>query len=143
MSRSISSGLSIFIAAAILFSAPATRAQEEPGALELTRAVIVRSVIDREPVEPETVFPADVGKISCFTQIGGAASQTYIVHVWFWKDQEMARIELPVRSISWRTWSTKRILSEWTGPWKVVILDEDGTELGTLPFEVSASASRP
>ncbi|MCK4304916.1 MAG: DUF2914 domain-containing protein [Candidatus Eisenbacteria sp.] len=142
MPRSISLGLPILVATTVLLSVQAISAQDGHGVPELTRAIIARSVVDREPVDPGTVFPADVGRVACFTQIQSAASQTHIIHVWYWKDQEMARVELPVRSLSWRTWSTKRILSEWVGPWKVVILDPDGTELGTLPFEVSGSASK-
>jgi len=48
----------------------------------------------------------------------------------------MARIELPVRSINWRTWSSKRIPADWSGSWRVEIQDQYGEVLTTLPFAV-------
>ena len=48
----------------------------------------------------------------------------------------MARVVLPVRSADWRTWTSKRILPQWTGRWKVEILDSDENLLQTITFTV-------
>ncbi|RMH43608.1 MAG: DUF2914 domain-containing protein, partial [Gammaproteobacteria bacterium] len=59
-------------------------------------------------------------------------------HVWYWQDREMARVDLPVRSSNWRTWSSKRILPEWTGPWRVVVEDAAGKVVAEKVFRVEA-----
>jgi hypothetical protein len=48
----------------------------------------------------------------------------------------MARVDLPVRAASWRTWSSKKIPAHWAGEWKVVVVDESGAELGATSFLV-------
>lgn len=102
----------------------------------MTKAAICKDVIEREPVDSDTVFHSDIEKVFCFTKIEGAASPTKIFHVWKYNDQEMAKVELDVRSASWRTWSSKRIISSWTGHWTVEIQDEVGETLKTLEFEI-------
>ena len=48
----------------------------------------------------------------------------------------MARVELNVGSGYWRTWSSKAILPEQTGPWEVKVLDAEGTVLAAAGFVI-------
>lgn len=109
----------------------------EIGDLLLTRLVIARSIIDREPVEPGESFPGNIGTVFCFTEVEGAGDETHVVHVWHRWNEEVASVELPVRSERWRTWSSKRIPENGTGEWLVQILDSEGTELGKIEFEIT------
>ena len=102
----------------------------------MAEAVIGREVVDRVAVGVSTNFPASVGKLSCFTKIVGAKTDTYITHVWYYGNMERFRINLPVRSASWRTYSTKTIRSWETGVWHVDILDSDGNRLEVLNFHI-------
>lgn len=102
--------------------------------LTVAEGVITTRVVDHAPVDELESYPAQQGKLFCFTRIEGAAGETTVTHVWFYQDKEMARIDLPVRSSSWRTYSSKNILPQWTGDWKVQVLDDAGLEIGVIPF---------
>lgn len=93
-------------------------------------------VDDREPVGIDTVFATDVGNVYCYTNIRGIKDTADIYHVWHYKDEEKARIKLSVKSNNWRTWSSKSILENWTGGWRVMIEDADGNVLASKSFEI-------
>ncbi len=122
----------LLIFPAFLFSQDSDTFEE----LTVARAAICKDVKDREPVDSDTVFPSDIVKVFCFTKIDGASSPTQIFHVWKYNDKEMARVELDVKSVSWRTWSSKRIIPSWTGHWTVEIQNERGDVLKMLEFEI-------
>ncbi len=105
-------------------------------ALEVTDAVITTAVVDREPVDSVEVFPRQNGKLYCFTRIVGANEPAMVYHVWYRGDQLMSRVELPVNSPAWRTWSAKRFLEDWLGEWRVEVQDADGNVLQTVDFQV-------
>jgi len=48
----------------------------------------------------------------------------------------MSRIELPVKSPSWRAWSAKDLQEDWPGAWRVEILDAESKLLEKLNFEL-------
>jgi len=103
-------------------------------AIDVSDAVITTDIIDRSPVDAIESYSSEVGKIYCFTRIEGASEETSVSHVWYHEGKEMARITLPVRSSYWRTWSSKNILPEWTGTWRVDILDEEGERIKSIAF---------
>lgn len=105
-------------------------------ALEVSEASLTTGVQNRMPIDQVETLPEGGATLYCFSRIVGAAEETMVQHVWFREEQEMARVELPVRSINWRTWSSKRILPGWTGVWRVEIQDRFGEVLTTLPFVV-------
>ena len=92
------------------------------------------------PVGTGKEFPATVAKVYCFTRVNGAAESTEIVHVWYFNDEEKARVPLSVKSNSWRTWSSKRILESWTGKWRVDVLAADGKLLRSSEFLVETKS---
>ncbi len=120
---------------AIPFSLRMTgRAQEATLTVEV--GVICRDVVDREPVGPGESFEATVGKLFCFTKIVGAKEPGKITHVWYHGETEKFRINLPVSSASWRTWSSKTIQASEVGAWHVDILAPDDAVLKILNFEI-------
>jgi hypothetical protein len=92
--------------------------------------------VTRELIGESDVFPAGVERLVCRTLITGADEPTTITHVWYRDGKTMARVELPVRSSHWRTYSSKRLLPDWTGAWEVKVLDAAGTVLGSTAFTV-------
>jgi hypothetical protein len=104
--------------------------------MRVERAAVAPSVEDREPVGEAASFPADVGSLSCYSKIVGAGEETEIFHVWRHGPTERAKVRLTVRGSSWRTWSTKRILPTWTGPWTVEIQDAQENVLATVAFTI-------
>ncbi len=108
----------------------------EKSQLKAEIAVICKNV-DREkrqPVEPGDKFPADVGRLYCFTKIAGAEKETEIKHLWYHGDNLLATVTLPVKSSSWRTWSSKAIEKTRKGKWKVEIKDAEDKLITTLYF---------
>jgi hypothetical protein len=104
--------------------------------LQVVDVSITSAIENRMPVDSLEVYPADYGKLYCFTRIVGAARETQVTHVWFYEDQEMARVTLPVQSADWRTFSSKRFLPQWIGQWSVVIEDEQGSSLAKVMFRL-------
>lgn len=105
-------------------------------ALTVSEAVITTMVSERAPIDTVDVYPAQTGKLYCFTKIEGAVGDTSIDHVWLYQGKEMARITLAVRSAKWRTYSSKNIVPEWKGEWQVQIVDASGNELTAVSFRV-------
>lgn len=94
------------------------------------------------PVGMADQFPSDVGKVCFWSKIMGCKDTTMISHVWFYKGDEMATVELPVRSPSWRTYSCKTIPPAWAGDWVVKIMDAEGNVLKALPFKVGETTAK-
>jgi hypothetical protein len=107
--------------------------REETG-LTVERLVFCTDVVDREPVGETTQFLHSIARIYCFSQIAGAADTTTVQHVWYFGDKEMARVDLPVRSSSWRTWSSKKMADGWADVWRVDVVSPDGTVLDSKEF---------
>lgn len=105
--------------------------------LEVRDAAVSTGVQDRVPTGIASTFDSSVGKLYAFTRIVGAEGDTRIYHKWYHGGELVADIPLNVRSGDWRTWSSKNILPEWTGNWRVVVVSEDGTILGTVDFALN------
>lgn len=103
-------------------------------ALEVVEAAISTGVVDHLPIDSVEVYTVKAGKLYCFTRVLGSAGRDKVIHVWRREGQEMARIELPLRSDDFRTWSVKTILPTWSGQWQVDVVDNAGTVLVSLPF---------
>jgi hypothetical protein len=116
-------------------------AGETAGALSVTKGVMALRVENREPIGEGVSFEPGVGQLACYTQIEGAGGETVVYHVWMQGGELRAKVQLPVRSPRWRTWSTKRILPGWTGDWTVRVEDSDGNVLKTVAFTVGGSSS--
>jgi len=93
-------------------------------------------VSDREPYGTASRFSPGVQELYAFTRIVGAEYNTQVTHKWYYGEQLMAEVKLRVGSESWRTWSSKKMRSDWTGEWRVEVIAEDGTRLDTITFTV-------
>ncbi len=104
--------------------------------LTIVDTSITTQISDRLPVDSLNTVSADVDKLYCYTRITGAVEDTWITHVWYYEDQELARVRLPINSSNWRTWSSKKVLPQWRGTWRVEILDATGQPILLVPFSV-------
>ncbi len=121
-----------------LFVISGTYAQEGQE-LTVTEIVMCTEVEAREPVGTNTVFPDTVGTLYCYTEITGALVPTEIKHVWYHLDEERAAIELDVKSETWRTWSSKRIIPQWAGKWRIDVVDAKGDVLTSYDFTIEST----
>jgi Protein of unknown function (DUF2914) len=112
-------------------AAPAAAAAQ----VNVVEAVVARSVLDRQPQDTSTVFPADVGQLICWTKVEGAGGSS-VHHVWFHGDTQVGDVELQVSGSPWRTWSRKTVPADWTGAWHVEVKDAAGTILKRIDFTV-------
>jgi hypothetical protein len=127
----------VFVLSTILLCLPVGTEGQESSSLEVAVAAICQEVVEREPVDAGISFPASVGRLYCFTKIAGAQDETQVTHVWYYGSAERARIDLNVKSDSWRTFSSKSIQGHEIGSWRVNVLDAAGTVLKELQFEIS------
>lgn len=102
----------------------------------VAEAVVTTEIHDRVPVDEVQTYSATVGELYCFTRIAGAEHDMQVSHVWYYRDREVARVLLPIRSSNWRTWSRKTVPDRWTGDWRVEILDEQGVVLTKVGFRL-------
>ncbi len=119
-------------------TAAQTADSTSPG-ISVEAASIGTGVQDREPVGIDTSFGSDVGQVFCWAKIVGASDSTAATFVWLRNGDEMARVDLPVKSPLWRTWSSKKIKPDWTGDWEVRILNPGGEVLKSLSFTITAA----
>ena len=122
----------------LLGSAGLIEAQEEQAEVGIAEAVVAISIDaeQRLPVGADSTFNADVGQLWFFTRITGATEDITVEHVWYHGDEERARVPIAVRGSNWRTWSSKNIVPEWTGAWRVEVVGPDGSVLTTVRFTV-------
>lgn len=123
----------ILVIAAVLIAAAGSVSAEE-GGLTVEKMIICTGIEDMLPVGESTQFFESVERIYCYTRISGAADTLDVTHVWFFGDEEKARVPLTIKSASWRTWSSKKMLDGWAGVWRVDILGPDGEVLFSREF---------
>jgi hypothetical protein len=117
-------------------------AEEPPASMEgaggqglhCEQVVFCAGVKDRAPVGVAETFPSDIFSVFCFTTIVGAEDTTTVVHNWYHDDTKMATVEFSVGSAHWRTWSSKRMATDWKGPWRVDVATADGVVIGSGKF---------
>lgn len=107
----------------------ATSTQQQPivndSPIQIKRAILAENIEKMAPVGwLENTVPKYVRKVYFYTLVEGAEGKT-LYHRWIYRQQIMATIPLNIRSASFRTWSSKRMSSAWTGDWQVEVLDPD------------------
>lgn len=117
---------------------PSTLISQAESTIEVARMVLCEGVENREPMNASTDFSPDVSQVYCFTEIKNAPGPTTITHRWFHGEDLMAEVPLMVHGERYRTWSSKQIVPQATGEWRVVVVDESGSSLGEITFRVSA-----
>lgn len=126
-----------------LLLAAAVSAQDTPPAATAAALQVEMEVgsgiSERMPTGMAASFGADVGKVFTWCRITGAADTTSIKHVYYFNGTEIAAIELPVKSPSWRTWSSKDILPQWVGDWEVKVMDKSGNLLASKTFKITGA----
>lgn len=108
-----------------------------PAAVKVLEAVVTTGLSDHTPVDSVQTYSAGVKRLYCYTHVVGASEEAFITHVWYRGKTEMARMQLPVRAPDWRTWSTKAFLPQWTGKWRVEILNPEGKLLSSVSFTLN------
>ncbi|MCP4568196.1 MAG: DUF2914 domain-containing protein [FCB group bacterium] len=101
-------------------------------------AKICSGIEERQPTGVADRFDPGVEKVFLWSKISGATDSIMISHVWLYEGKEMAVVDLPVKSASWRAWSSKKILPSWTGEWEARVVGPDGVVMATTRFTIAA-----
>ena len=104
--------------------------------LSVEAAVVAAGVENLTPMGVAEKFPANAGKLYCYSKIIGGGEGSSIKHIWYHGDKKVDEITLQIKYPSFRTYSYKTIPSDWTGKWKVEIVADDGAILKTLEFVI-------
>ena len=130
-------------------TAKTTEIKEQSG---FSRGSVVRSafttkVEDREPAENLQKLSNDKGKVMFFTELRDMSGQTAI-HRWEHAGKVVAEVEFNVKGPRWRVWSSKNLMPQATGDWKVSVINAAGEVISekNLSYEVAeapASESQP
>ncbi len=119
---------------------PVSSPARDNSPVTVTEMVFCTEIKNRTPIGMRTNFPDSVEQVYCFTRLSSTQDQTSISHVWYYNDVQMAIVDLPVNARSWRTWSSKRIVRDWTGVWRVDVISATGHVICTEDFTVSPSS---
>lgn len=136
MKKHICRVLVIVIALFVLLNnTPAAFSMDDPG-FTIKRMVISKDVVDREPVGVGDFFSAATEKVYCFLEAADIETDMQVSIVWYWSNQEMARVALPIRKgHRWRTYSSKKLLG-LKGNWQAELQDSSGIVHSSVSFVV-------
>lgn len=81
----------------------------------------------------EGTVPKFIRELYFFTQIANAEN-SQIQHRWLHNGQIMATIPLTVSGDSFRTWSSKKLSSAWSGTWHVEVLNAENQVIYRASF---------
>jgi len=109
---------------------------QDNASLEVTDTAICTNVENRACVDPKEEFSTGIERLYCLTRVTGAQEDIEVTHVWYYGDIERFRLNLAVRSASWRTYSSKRIQAHEIGKWRVDVLGPDNMVIKSIPFTV-------
>lgn len=122
--------LLIFFASASLWARVALAGVE--------RAVLTSGVQARAPVDDlrqsASIDPTSVTTLYFHTEVHQMDGKQ-LIHRWFYNDKQMAAVTLPINAERWRTHSSKRILPQWSGSWRIEVWSEQELLL-SHPFSV-------
>ena len=126
----------------ILFQ-PAIYLQAQEPAFKVKNMEICTAIKSRQPVNAGEVFFNSINRLYCFIHIESNRAPVEISHIWYYNDKEMAKVDLKSNATTWRTWSSKKIIEEWAGDWRVDVVTWDGTILKSKTFVIEPSTEEP
>ncbi len=104
----------------------------------VARATLTTGVDDREPIDSITTLGNDNAQVYYFTEIRDMAGET-VKHRWEYKGEVMAEIPFYIGGPRWRVYSSKNLVPDWLGDWKVSVVDSSGSPLSVSTFLYTAA----
>ncbi len=106
----------------------------------VVRSAFTREIDEREPMENLQNLTNDNGQVKFFTELRDMSGQTAI-HRWEYDGKVVAEIEFNVKGPRWRVWSSKSFVPQWTGDWKVSVVNGAGEVISEkiMSYDVAAA----
>ena len=95
----------------------------------------------REPIDTITKLSNDKNQIYFFSELSNLGGQV-VVHRWEYQGKPMGEVKFNVGGPRWRVWSSKTLLPQWTGEWRVSIIDGAGNKVGESSFNYTAPETK-
>ena len=105
----------------------------------VAKACFTSAIVDRNPVDDLSHLSTEVNKIYFFSEIQNMEGNV-ITHRWIFNGNTMAEKSFEINGPRWRINSSKNLIPEWTGEWKVQVIDSVGNILLEDSFEYIASS---
>jgi hypothetical protein len=99
----------------------------------ISQAVFAKNVVQRTPQNIVSEINNDIGKIYFFTNLRNFAGQK-LTHRWIYNDKVMAEVHFAPKGPRWRVYSSKNLWHNWTGMWKVEVVNESDEVILTKSF---------
>ena len=125
-------------------AAPAATVMEEQSGFSrgsVVRSAFTRTIDEREPTEDLQNLTNENGQVKFFTELRDMSGQTAI-HRWEYDGKVVAEVEFNVKGPRWRVWSSKSFVPQWTGDWKVSVVNGAGEVISekNLSYDMAAAA---
>ncbi len=106
----------------------------------VVRSAFTREIDEREPMENLQNLTNDNGQVKFFTELRDMSGQTAI-HRWEYDGKVVAEVEFNVKGPRWRVWSSKSFAPQWTGDWKVSVVNGAGEVISekNLSYDVATA----
>ena len=106
----------------------------------VVRSAFTRNIAEREPTENLQNLTNENGQVKFFTELRDMSGQTAI-HRWEYEGKVVAEIEFNVKGPRWRVWSSKSFVPQWTGDWKVSVINGAGEVISqkNLSYDIAAA----
>jgi len=126
-------------------AAPAAQDMKEQSGFSrgsVVRSAFTRTIDEREPTENLEKLTNENEQVKFFTELRDMSGQTAI-HRWEYDGKVVAEVEFNVKGPRWRVWSSKSFVPQWTGDWKVSVINGAGEIISekNLSYDVAAAAS--
>lgn len=94
----------------------------------IERAQFTSAILDREPVDEITHYDSSTGSVYFFTELLNFEGIT-ATHRWIYNGEIKFELSFKIRGPRWRVYSQKTLPADWTGDWRVEVVNGDGTVL--------------
>ena len=110
----------------------------------VVRSAFTRDISEREPTEDLQRLTNDNEQVKFFTELRDMSGQTAI-HRWQYDGKVVAEIEFNVKGPRWRVWSSKSFVPQWTGDWKVSVVNGAGEVISekNLNYDMASAQDAP
>lgn len=111
----------------------------------VARAQFTQAVENREPVDKVSKLLNDKQQIYFFSEIKDMSNHQ-VTHRWEHGGKVMSEVKFDIGGDRWRVYSNKTLDPNLTGEWKVTVVDENGSTLGSNSFiyeQATAAAAQP
>ena len=121
-------------------AAIATKEQSGFSRGSVVRSAFTRDIDEREPTENLQNLTNDNGQVKFFTELRDMSGQTAI-HRWQYEGKVIAEVEFNVKGPRWRVWSSKSFVPQWTGDWKVSVINGAGEVISekNLSYDIAVA----